>query len=331
MPYKKNVLLFLFLLFYFIMVYAGFLSFELWGQVLYFIEGDVSPFEVIYHPHGARYAVIYPSLYVAQLFSIDIELAFALYVTIFMVAAIYFTAKVVSTCGYNTIKSLLFVIILFFIISLPMNGRIMFAICSASIQLYLFVSWPNMGPAKKFLYMFISILLSAVSSGTFILTLALYLVFFLIKSPLFTPKFKLKDKFLLFAMIAFIFLIPALLYYIGKNLNYYGGGVEGIFYMLDHGFGRYFFFDISWVTIPVILSYFFLSFVSWIHARNNLSMRFSFWYVLICLLGGLYGLSTFMISVPIIVVFMVVSIGKIKYNNQNILKNLTKQNFETVN
>ena len=141
-------------------------------------------------------------------------------------------------------------IVLFFI----MNGRLVFAflglqliiygqVCSFNnIQKNKWMEWGRIG---------IGLVLTTVSSGTMLLTVAYVCLIFIIRYLYLISKLekvKVAHLFLCMCILAipvWIKVVEYILNMINKNIIYYGGGIEAVVKMLQHGMGKLIFISDS--------------------------------------------------------------------------------------
>ena len=97
------------------------------------------------------------------------------------------------------------------------------------------------------------------SSGTFVLSVFLVCIFLLFNIFLSRSEFSKSFWLLIIFLLFMVLIFPLLEVLVSKNLDYYGGGITGLYNMLSHGLGGYFsLFDevvVSLAVVDVILLY----------------------------------------------------------------------------
>lgn len=299
---KKNLSAIITSTLLFILVISNLKQFSLWPQVTILWESGFEISDVFKNPHGLRYLLVYPFFIASKYLDIDYDIFFSLSSIIFL----YITTKLnLNILSYYSIKnniSIFLVSLLYFLLTIEMNGRMLFSILGSSIIIYTAVS--NKKALSLYSLLFFSILLSSVSSGTFILSI-LWTFTFLI----FIHKKNKLETFLLFTLgLAFLLISsPYITLLILKNINYFGGGIAGIYNMLHHGIGKlipidpiiiFFSFIYFFISILFLITFYFI----FIHEKmntKNFKILFSFLF-LGCTIG-VFGASTFLYSTPIFI------------------------------
>lgn len=178
-----------------------------------------------YIHHIPRYLVVYPSIFLGELFDIDIHLVNTVYSMIIFCITIILWWRIIKKYRVR-INLLTWILLVFFSIGIItfVNGRIIFAYFSEALLLYYFVE-EKFQINFKFLIIF---LFSSVSSGTMsVILIICFLSRKMLNNTARAKKLLRLFKFPIIIMIGYFFLI-----FLKKNLIYYSGN---IFAMLQHG------------------------------------------------------------------------------------------------
>ena len=178
-----------------------------------------------YIHHIPRYLVVYPSIFLGELFDIDIHLVNTVYSMIIFCITIILWWRIIKKYRVR-INLLTWILLVFFSIGIItfVNGRIIFAYFSEALLLYYFVE-EKFQINFKFLIIF---LFSSVSSGTMsVILIICFLSRKMLNNTARAKKLLRLFKFPIIIMIGYFFVIS-----LKKNLIYYSGN---IFAMLQHG------------------------------------------------------------------------------------------------
>lgn len=290
-------------------------QFEIWPQITYLWNAQASPLNelMILSPHSFRYAVLYPILIFSEAVGVDYNTVFTFVVLILAYKTselIFETSRiVVPYSNYKLVSSVVITAMLLAIFS-AMNGR--GAIALFGYALLINTSLITLGSAKRgvsiWLRFFFSLLFCSVSSGTLavsVVTLVLVISISVIRlsARFLVARMSMKDAYVaLYGPIILVVFGAITLVGILKNLNFYGGGYEGFFEMLSHGFGSV----LSPVLKQVSPNVFVLTILMVVVGVNLLIERMTFPFliraVLICLALGVFGYTTAsMVIVPALV------------------------------
>lgn len=254
------------------------------------------------HVHAIRLLIAYPGYIISALCKIELNQGFSLYcVFVFtmlysnLISVIKKLIKKIELVPFYNILCLIYCMILFMI----MNGRIVFAFCGISMILkcnaelwvdgkFNFITVVKIG---------LGILLTTVSSGTLVVGC---IVIFL--GILLSKNFKgiIAKKWL---WIIGVLLLPAIYIFgkyvmvmIRKNIDFFGGGIDGIINMLQHGVGRiipldnnilFIFFIIDGILILAVNSI-----LIYYLYKKNLEIFPAIVAFNVAIYGSLFGLST---------------------------------------
>lgn len=253
----------------------------LFPQAEFLYSSGVKIRDLIYQKnvHFFRYMVVYLPIIFTDVFKINLNLAYTIYIYIVGGILILFSSKIflIKTGGKKI--SLIYVLAFYLLIYLTVNGRILFAYLGEVILIYEIYCEKN----RKKIYLF-CIFLASVSSGT-MLVIIFSLLIYLMKIN------KIKKLFSKNGVIVLIAILPVLIYankMILKNLYFYEGN---IFKVLEHGIFTSDNFELTLIlsclyAITILLCGFILK----IKKDINKSLLF------ISLLFGLFGKTTFAMS-----------------------------------
>jgi len=301
------------------------IQFHLWPQVIVLWEMNADFNELILHPHGMRYLLVYSIFRVADFMGVSYDLIFSLIVPVLVFVTAHYIIKSVSTkllLSNHNQKVLFFtVFMLLVLLSTLMNGRILFAITGASILLSILMSWKKIAFFKIVIFFLIALILSSVSSGTVFVSIITFVVF-VVYQNFNSGRFSWKNISLLCLMMTGTFYIfPLLKVLIMKNVNYFGGGVDGVVNMLGHGVGRVLLKMDLEVLILSLLLLLLVFLINLLLLRYYNKIIIPLLFIVVSTSGGLFGLSTMMMMIPAVMVIACILILKMnKYLTRNIIK-----------
>lgn len=270
-------------------------SFHSWGQVERLWESGVDPFSILLHPHMPRYLIVYPGFLLEDHLP---GLGFSIYISIFFALNILLLYKVAMLV--IKLQPSLFVYLIFVALHYFMNGRgvIVWTAWLICIWVCHKISIRNLHPSSQIGWIAISCLLATVSTGVFIVTVLAFSFFIL-------RRFQLK-RYISITRCLIISPVGGLLGFIlinyffisaEKNLEYYGGGIDGIFNMLTHGAGIIFFDanDMEAANYILILLCLFMIIITFIFTRHFSLLDY---FVILSIVGGLFGFTVLTMLLP---------------------------------
>jgi hypothetical protein len=277
-------------------------SFEAWDQVTDLWESGVSPLllAVIGHPHFFRFLTAYPGFLLEDTFptigfSLYISVFFALNVALWRHVSLLASRRAPSIAGWAV----------FFAAHFFMNGRGVIAwtgwlIC---VLLCIRLTRGETGGVKPLLLVALSCWLAAVSTGVFIVVVMALLLFYL--------QYRRRSRgHIVRKLIIFAVTMP-LLYYVGeylvlaikKNIDFFGGGLDGVIHMLAHGLGRVLFgselLAVCLIALAAFLLLFLIMFVR-MRKRPFTPLEQLLGYAIF---GGMFGLTVLTLAVPIFLIY----------------------------
>ncbi len=280
---------------------TGVVSFELWSQVIVIWEKEydnIINIIMMNHPHLLRFLLVLPVFLLSNILSVDYNYIFSVFVPVLVILSVLNINKVVIDFDeqYRDFeKYILFVSTFIFVasISLFMNGRMLFAIAGGSILLYITHFWDRLKFSSVVTGSFVGLFISSVSSGVF----TGYVVSFIAVSifNLLVVRSRKNKALFLFSILYFVVVAPFLWKYFFKNIEFYGGGVEGFIEMLNHGFGFILLLDAEYFILPALFLVLSIVFFATVITRFD-KLRVVFLLLLVAISGGVFGYSTMVIG-----------------------------------
>lgn len=287
----------------------GIKVFEAWSQVLILWEGEINPLLLIGHPHMPRYLVAYPGfLFEALLPSIG----FSLYIAVFFAFNVVLLRNVAQIVIYQLPS--LGIYLTFAAIHLAMNGRGVIAWTAWLLCVLVChkISMKISQPSNQLGWIALSCLLATVSTGVFIVVILAFALVTL-RNLRFRRQISLV-RWLLVLAAALPICYVSLEYFliaVQKNMEFYGGGIEGIFNMLEHGVGVILFE----INIPKLV-------VLWFMACSAIVMMFLLMlgrrlslldsFILLSLTGGLFGFTVLTMLLPLLLLKIQIMLRPLK-------------------
>lgn len=299
----------------FIVFYTLFLlrvhEFTLWSQVNILWDEKYPLSDLLIHPHGLRYFLVFPIFKLSEIINVEVDFLFSI-IAIFMISL--YSLIIVNTAlifQRPNLISLVFVFILICFVFLNVNGRGVFSFLGSSIFIYVAYCDAKMG--KFYFLSFCAFLLSSVSSGTlsvFLVWFSLFWLFFRHKSAF----EKTIGGFLIFSFFYFIFDFVSL--FVNKNIDYFGGGFIGVIHMLSHGVGAFFFLNhqvVYLILLNLVVLLFLIFLLSFLLGIQKLKRKG--WMTVVFLSSGLFfglfGFTTALYSLPLIMILSMMAISSV--------------------
>lgn len=282
--------------------FIGLKRFEPWDQVLDLWEGNVSPLllAVTGHPHFFRYLTAYPGFLWEESYP---DFGFSLYISLFLAfnVVLWRGLSLLATGRPPTLLAWCG----FFATHFFMNGRGVIAWTSWLLCLSLCLRLTR-GPVRglrPLLIVALSCWLAAVSTGVFIVVVASSVLFYLQYRQ--RTRMKPLRKAILVAVAAPVVFYVAqyLLLAIQKNIDFFGGGFEGVYHMLAHGLGRVLFGNELLAVVLVAAAAFSLLFLVILVRMRNRPFTPVEKLIGIACGGGLFGLTVLTLAVPLVLLY----------------------------
>ena len=287
------------LLVYAIFCILGLVQFHLWSQVVFMWNSDFTFAEKFFDFHGLRYFLVYPIFQIGQWLGLPYDRVFSVIVPALIFAIAYFSTAAIACVNAplaQPLRLLVFagICLILIMLSLFMNGRLMFAFTGSAILTWAMLDWDNNRDRINLMAVLAALFLSSVTSGTFLIVTAAF-YFFLALNVVFANPTVCRRRILVGYALLLVLLVPFLTMWLLKNVHFYGGGLAGLFNMLDHGYGMlllqsYWLPLLAGLVALAVLVYRFRVFLRrhWILAS----------LVAIYFAGGLFGYSTALVVLP---------------------------------
>lgn len=297
---------------YVLMIAQGIVQFSLWSQITDIISYNTDPVSLILsgHLHALRFAVVFPALWVSLQTGWDQDLLFTIWVgmAILICAIQVARASSLALAGNESLRRWTFFpsLLVFIGISFAMNGRIAFAFAGIACLLVSQLRW-HLGLNRSLTWFLLgqlgSLILMSVSTGTFMVGALVILMFALAQPVIREGRYLRLRQAIHFgsALLVLFSLYPLLGKSVLKNIDFYGGGIVGLIRMLQHGLGRFLPTDPLSLLIFAAGGAFFAYHVLRLLAllvRQQHSLAPVALGASLAMAGGLFGLSTLLVSLP---------------------------------
>lgn len=197
------------------------------------------------HPHAMRYVLYYPVFVLSEWTGLSVDLVFAGFCIVAIIALCLALASIERKLSEQPSKRATSYVVIFFLLALLMNGRLIFAFAGYALLIWSFVSRVDNGRWSTVMAIGVAagLLLSSVSSGVLSVA-ALFCIGCLAwiswKDLRASASFKSLVPMLITVGLILAAFSSTVVIGLFKNIDYYGGGWAGVVGMLDHGFGRIF-------------------------------------------------------------------------------------------
>lgn len=290
---------------YAVLCFLGLVRFELWSQVIYIWESDFSPSDILSDYHGIRYLLVFPIFQLSHWLGVSYNWIFSITVPgIIFLIAWFATQSTQKLCGSGSSfrRSLVFggISMAFILLSLVMNGRLMFAMGGSSILLWALLSWQSNSFRVNFLAVLAAIVLCSVSSGTFLMSIVAFYLFLIVTVMTDYPELRHRTELLIYALLLVV-LMPHVTMLVAKLIEYFGGGMSSLGNMISHGYG-----PVIAQWHPVLMMIGALIVLGFAYRYRKIVARYWIVCSLIALFlaGGIFGISTAIIAFPPLLVLL---------------------------
>lgn len=269
--------------------------FESWEQVNVLWEAEVSPLAMIGHPHMPRYMVAYPGFLLENYWP---SIGFSLYVCIFFGFNILLL-RLITLLGAARRPSLS-VYLAFICTQLAMNGRGVIAwtgwlLC---IWICLRLAAGQVRPDSQIGWVALSACLAAVSTGVFVVVVMAYAMFMVVRQRAPSRRKPLRNSIVFVIAAPFVYaIINYFVLAINKNVEFYGGGLQGVFNMLHHGMGVLL-VDSGPMVIMLLGAITFTGMVVFVPASYRLRFTPLERLIGLAAAGGLFGFTVLTLAIP---------------------------------
>ncbi len=306
------VLIALFLLFE-LLVFYKITEFSLWQQVEYLRNTQYEIALPALKIHFLRYWLVLPFYWASSITGYPPSFLFSISIPLLLGMTTLFIKK---TKCYKPILGVDDVLVFgtLALLSLAMNGRMIFVLLGTAILIYSAVQMFERGVCTKktTACLCLSLWLMAVSSGTLIVAyiyVLMFMIFLVLKKNIqcsISQMFALAIVFLFFGAEVFKFFV--------KNLEYFGGGAKAIAAIPLHGAGKY-----IGSTLGLMIAAACCLIAAYVLIKSkNVLLKCSASLLLLALGGGVFGLSTLTCTVvPLILVTLISIKAFLTYNFQD--------------
>ncbi len=316
----KSIELSIFLI-YLALILLEIKQFIIWGQIsnVFVVNDSIANFQIISnilgtgHPHLLRLLLVLPFYVVSDYLSLNLNIFFSSV----LLGIIFICYIIIVSILKNIVqrKYLIYTLIFFLILSFFMNGRSVFPIFGNTLLLYLLYNKfyiQNQLNFFKFLLLFFLALWSvSVSSGTFSVFLLTIFIFYTLQILIQLPTLKKNILwFLSFSFMLVILILPILLIFINKNLDYYD---DSFINMLSHGLGRYL-IDYFYIILPLLAILILLIPLVLQYLKKYKLLILPLSMIIASNIIGLFGLLSFIsgISAYLLYIYMYINKKKLK-------------------
>ncbi len=263
--------------------------FHIWSQMDYIAKFDVTPIDLALqlHPHTLRYLLVYPFLYLADIFGLHRDIFYTLFVYGCWVGSFCLSFSILKRNKISNVYIELSYLSLatFYLCTLFFaNGRGIVAIFGVMLLFFIQFNEKELNVWKKFFGLTFAFLLCSVSSGITFCFSVIILVLLLLR-----VKIKNLTNLLFLFTVVFI-LVCFICLSAEKNIMYFWS----ISAMLAHGLPGMFASSVStWGMVVVIFSFAYFVYDK-LHKEFGKNVIIFIPYIL----GGLFGALTFFVVIP---------------------------------
>ncbi|MGI9316185.1 MAG: hypothetical protein ACR2QW_02535 [bacterium] len=311
------------LIIYTLLCLMGLVRFELWSQVIYIWDSDFSLSEILSDYHGIRYLLVFPIFQLSHWLGVSYNWIFSIVVPgIIFLIAWFATQSTQKLCGSGSSfrRSLVFasISIAFILLSLLMNGRLIFAMGGSSILLWALLSWHSNSVRVNFLAVLAAIVLCSVSSGAFLITIMAFYIFLTITLMIDYPELNSRTELMIYALLLVV-LMPHVTMLVAKLVEFFGGGMSSLGNMASHGYSA---LIAHWP--PVLMTIGGMIVLGLVYRYREIVARY--WVVssliVLYLAGGIFGIATATVAFPplLVVLSSVILKSFVKADNNTLLK-----------
>lgn len=281
-------------------------AFELWSQVLFLKGTSLMDINIYEEVHFLRYALVFPIFLLSDAYGLNYDYLFSILCSILIIVIslnISLIAKYLLCQSRINYKIFLIAIITMVSMSILMNGRMLYAMTGFSFLVLNVIRWENqkrIKVARVVVVLVVGVFLSSVSSGTFLVSNA-FLFLWLIMRGIKRVPFSIIMAILLVEVL----LLPITMLYFLKNVDYFGGGVEGVYHMLKHGVGIIIYsfdslLDVLYIAIILVCAVYMIKLYFKANGEQPVLIAIS-----TAFFGGVFGFSTLLVAMPVIIALLI--------------------------
>ncbi len=235
-----------FTLVYGLIILTGLKQFSIWSQILDLEDVNLGTFALTASPHLLRFLVVLPALVLAHLLDLNQEYVFSVFILGLTIGIVFMISRTlgetVDRKAKNWVHYYRWVALPMFAVTFLMNGRIVIAMFGLMLLISAQVAWflnRDRPLWRFFVSQLVGLFLLNVSSGTVMVGVICFISFTVIMPLAQYPRADRRHlPLLLVSALTLTLFSPFLAIGIIKNLDYYGGGIQGFIGMLQHGFGK---------------------------------------------------------------------------------------------
>lgn len=273
-----------------------------WDQVTDLWDAGVSPLllAITGHPHFFRYLTAYPGFLLEERFA---EIGFSLYIAVFAAFNVTLWRRVSLLAAGQSPALMAWIVFLtahFF-----MNGRGVIAwtgwlLC---VSLCLRRSQDDTGGIRQLFLAALACWLAAVSTGVFIVVVVSFVVFH-VQYRVRVRQHAMR-RLLVIALAApvLVYVADYLLLAVRKNVDFFGGGLDGVINMLAHGAGRVLFGSGLMAVLIVATAAFVLLFLVMMVKMRKRPFTPLEKLIAFAAAGGLFGITVLTLAVPLALLY----------------------------
>lgn len=196
------------------------------------------------HPHAIRLLIIYPGVLISKLFQLELDMGVTVYSAALLLLIMYSMIRILILNQLNNQFGCIASGLITIVLAIVMNGRLIFVFGGISLLVLAELEFRNneMSLLKLQLTTIIAALFTMVSSGTMIVAFA-YIIMII---PYRWNNMSTSNERKLFIVILLAMIVPVMSIIVPysikmtkKNIDYYGGGMQGAINMIHHGLGRF--------------------------------------------------------------------------------------------
>ena len=295
------------------LVALGGMEFKLWSQVTYLRGSSLLELDPLGNVHFMRYALVSPIFYASDLLNLDADYIFSflcVFFIFFIARNIFYISCYTYHLDERENQGIYFLALMFMIfLSLFMNGRLFFAMAGFSFVVLNVTKWEleKITFFRMFCFNFFGYFLCSVSTGTFMVSIIFTLAWL---SLGWRRKKSIANISLYILFFACVF--PIFKSYLMKNVDFYGGGIDGAFAMLNHGLGIIFYKFNDFIRYFLVVLCFLLSGVAVMLLAVASFMRVVLYACFSAVFGGFFGFSSAVVAAPVFFVALIAIMRKLK-------------------
>ncbi|MCP6700049.1 hypothetical protein [Pseudomonas donghuensis] len=277
---------------------TGVKTFAAWPQVMELWGQHATPAMLTGHPHLFRYLVAYPGLWLEGNYP---GLGFTLYASVFVLLNASLWSGILRKVNLSSPAVITWFI--FFAAHFFMNGRGVIAWTAWLLCVSLCLDLSRIATPIRLpvLRGALACFLATVSTGIFIVVLVAITLFLISRWRAGGIRVRRwKGLFFLVLLMPCIYVFASyFIVAVEKNLDFYGGGIQGVLNMLEHGFGRVF-FSAGGLGIILALLALPVGMVVAVAIMFGAPIRPTRKLLIIAVGGGLFGFTVLTLAIPLV-------------------------------